>query len=51
MALRALASGNARHGRECPRRAAAFNAVRRTLEKICYVKAPGRPGFGAGPAP
>jgi hypothetical protein len=31
MELRALAAGKARHRRECPCRAAAFNAARRTL--------------------
>jgi hypothetical protein len=38
LARRALAPRNNRHGRECPRQTAAFNAVRNARRKICYVK-------------
>jgi psiF repeat len=45
----ALAARKHRHGRECLRRATAFNAPRRAHEEICYVKR-GPPGPVVGAA-
>jgi hypothetical protein len=48
--LHALAARIGRHGRECLRAAAAFNAARGALKEIGYVKL-GRPGPGLGADP